>query len=85
MIYTIFIYTKLFTKRNGLIKNNILEAQNYSLYLRGNADKIILGYEFKNQQPFIYALGETKFYIDREEIKESNKLGIAYKIEKLLS
>jgi len=58
----ILIYSKLFMRRNGLIKNNIEEAKKYAHYLEDNAQKIILGQEFKKLQPYIYALDAVKEY-----------------------
>lgn len=84
MLYTILIYTRLFAKRNGLIKNNILEAQNFSKYLKENSDKIILGHEFKNQQPYIYALGEQAHYAKSPTIEKVYKLDLADKIKNML-
>ena len=69
-IVTIFSYGKKFVRRDGLIKNNIAEVQKYVHYLEDNAQKIILGREFKKLQPFIFALDTIKEYpSDLEDYK----------------
>ena len=66
-VAVIFFYSRLFMRRNGLIKNNIEETKKYAHYLEDNAQQIILGQEFKKQQPYIYALDAVKEYPDTTE------------------
>lgn len=76
MVYTIFSYSKIFARRNGLIKDNIHNAVTYADYLIKNADRISLGKEFLNQQPNIQALEVTKFFPFNYNIKDYYRLDI---------
>lgn len=84
MIYVIFVYSSLFSKRNGLIRSNIIEAQDFAKYLKNNASTILLGNDFKNQQANIYALEETANYPKQPQIEAIYKLDIIEKIKSLI-
>lgn len=85
MIYLIFVYSKMFSTRNGLIKNTIDEAQNFARYLHYNHDKITLGYDFKNQQANIYALEKQAVYPLEATTQGVYKLDLADKICQIMS
>ena len=76
MIYTIFKYSGLFTRRNGLIKYNIIEAKNMADSLRTSAENIILGNQFAKNQPIIFALEAESAY---QKAKETE--GDMYRID----
>ena len=76
MIYTIFTYSKLFTKRDGLIRHNVAEANNLSQKLKNNAEQIVIGYEFATQQPNIFALNADDRYTKSTQIENVYKLDI---------
>lgn len=84
MIVIIFVYSSLFAKRNGLIKNNINEAVDFGKYLVNSAQAIVLGREFKNQQANIYALDAVDKYPNSPEIANDYRLDIIPTIQKLL-
>ena len=82
MIYTIFAYTKIFTRRNGLIKNNIKEAVEYHDYLHHNTERISLGKDFLSQQANIFAVEASQYYPVNPNIKEFYRLDIAEELLK---
>ncbi len=84
MIWSIFTYTGLFARRNGLIKNNIKEAIAFGQHLAENAQAIILGHEFKQQQANIYALGVAGQYPKTEEIAKDYRLDLMPTVKNLL-
>jgi hypothetical protein len=84
MIYTIFTYSKLFAKRDGLIRHNIAEANNLMQKLKNNAEQIIIGYEFATQQPNIYALEADDKYNKSTQTESVYKLDIIPEIIKIL-
>jgi hypothetical protein len=84
MIYTIFTYSKLFAKRDGLIRHNIAEANNLMQKLKNNAEQIIIGYEFATQQPNIYALEADDKYNKSAQTENVYKLDIIPEIIKIL-
>ena len=84
MIYTIFTYSKLFAKREGLIRHNIAEANNLMQKLKNNAEQIIIGYEFATQQPNIYALDADDKYNKSAQTENVYKLDIIPEIIKIL-
>ncbi len=84
MIWSIFIYTSLFAKRNGLIKNNIRDAVQFARYLRDNAKAIILGGEFRLQQANIYALDAADNYPKSEETARDYRLDLMPAVIRLL-
>ena len=84
MIWSIFVYSSLFAKRNGLIKNNIKEAVLFGQKLAANAQAIILGREFKQQQANIYALDAGDRYPKTEEIADDYRLDLMPMVKNLL-
>lgn len=76
MIYTIFTYSKLFAKREGLIRHNISEAKNLAVHLRNDAEKIVLGHQFAANQPNIFALDAAGAYTKMPQIASVYKLDI---------
>ena len=52
MVYALGI----FSRRTGLIKHYINDAINFAEYLKKNHDAIVLGKDFLNYQPSIWAL-----------------------------
>ncbi len=84
MIWSIFIYTSLFAKRNGLIKNNIRDAVQFARYLRDNAKAIILGGEFRLQQANIYALDAADNYPKSKETARDYRLDLMPAVIRLL-
>ena len=84
MIYTIFTYSKLFAKREGLIRHNIKEAKDMALRLRNDAEKIILGHRFAANQPNIFALDAAASYAKLPQIATVYKLDVMSEIISLL-
>ena len=84
MIWSIFTYTDLFAKRNGLIKNNIKDAINFGKNLTDNAQAIILGGEFKIQQANIYALDAAAAYPRSWDIAKDYRLDVMPLVKSLL-
>ncbi len=84
MIYTIFTYSKLFAKREGLIRHNIKEAKDMALRLRNDAEKIILGHRFAANQPNIFALDAAAAYAKLPQIATVYKLDVMSEIISLL-
>lgn len=76
MICTIFTYSKLFAKREGLIRHNINEAKNLGETLVNDAEKIILGHRFAQNQATIYALDAARFYPKSAQTATVYKLDI---------
>ena len=83
-IYSIFQYSVLFTKRNGLIKNKIKETEEFKNYLEKNAQAIGMSQEFTTQEANIYALELSKFYPQNAYNNKNYSLDIAKEIENLL-
>ena len=84
MCYSIFQYSVLFTKRNGLIKNKIKETEEFKNYLEKNAQAIGMSQEFTTQEANIYALELSKFYPQNAYNNKNYSLDIAKEIENLL-
>lgn len=84
MIWSIFVYSSLFAKRNGLIKNNIKEAIQFGQYLTDSAEAIILGREFKQQQANIYALDAAGKYPKTDQIAADYRLDLMPMVKNLL-
>lgn len=82
MIYSIFSYTGIFAKRNGLIKNNIREAMEYKEYLIRNVANLSLGRDFLAQQANIAALEISNRFPKEPNIRDYYRLDI---ISKLIS
>lgn len=77
MIYIIFEYSELFSRRGTMVKNRTKEADELKSYLQKNAQKISYSYEFSMQQPFIFALNLDKYYPQNEYNKQFYKLNLA--------
>lgn len=75
-IYVIFAYTAIFTKRSGLIKENVKDAVQLRDYLIRNAETICLGRDFLNQQANIFALDAGEYFQPADSIKDYYKLDI---------
>ena len=84
IIYSIFEYSVLFTKRNGLMKSKIKETDELKNYLEKNAQIIGMSQEFITQEANIYALELNKFYQKNEHNTKNYVLDIAKEIENLL-
>ena len=80
MIYTIFKYGRLFSKREGLIRHNVAEAMILGNNLNDNAKTIILGGQFPAQQANIFVLEATENYKNAAEINNVNKLDLVKKV-----
>lgn len=76
MIYAIFAYTIIFAKRNGLIRNNVKEAQEYKSYLLHNIESISLGRDFLSQQAYIFAFEVSESFPNTNNIKDYYRLDI---------
>jgi len=75
-IYVIFAYTGIFTKRSGLINENVKDAVQLRDYLIRNAETICLGRDFLNQQANIFALDAGEYFQPADSIKDYYKLDI---------
>ena len=85
MICTIFTYSKLFAKREGLIRHNINEAKNLGKTLVNDAEKIILGHRFAQNQATIYELDAARFYPKSAQTATVYKLDIIPEVISFLS
>ncbi len=84
IIYSIFEYSAIFSKRGGLLKNKIKEINNLKTYLENNVSIISISQDFINQQAYIYALDLEKFYAKNDFNKKVYILDDVKKIEALL-
>lgn len=75
-LIVIAYFTKLYTRRSGLLRGNIIEAQNYADYLAQNQENISLGRDFLNQQANIFALDVSHCYHNNPSLKDYYKLDI---------
>ncbi len=66
MVYVIFEYSELFSRRNGLLKQKIKESDDLCHYLKTNAGNIAKTQEFVIQQPNIFACDLQSFYPQNE-------------------
>ena len=73
---TIAFFTKLYTRRNGLLKANIAEVAAYREYLKNNCTRISMGREFLAQQANILALGAEDAYPPADSLKDYFRLDI---------
>ena len=80
MIYVIFAYTEIFSKRSGLMKNNIKDALSFRDYLIDNAATLSLGRDFYAQQANIFALDISAKYPLNPNIKDNYRLIEAEKL-----
>ena len=79
---TMLWFTKIYTKRNGLLKANIAEAANYKQYLKDNKENISMGRDFLNQQANILALEVEGDYPPSEKLKDYYRLDIVQELLK---
>lgn len=84
MIYTIFEYSILFSRRNGVIKGKIKELEELKKYLEKNAQTIGKAYEFSIQQANIFALDLADLYPINEGNKSFYKLDAATELARIL-
>ena len=84
IIYTIFEYSALFTKRGGLLKNKIKETEKLKSYLEKNVLSISISKEFVNQQANIYAFEIDDLYIKTDKNRKFYLLDIAKEIENII-
>ena len=84
IIYTIFEYSALFTKRGGLLKNKIKETEKLKSYLEKNVLSISISQEFVNQQANIYAFEIDDLYIKTDKNRKFYLLDIAKEIENII-
>lgn len=84
IIYSIFEYSAIFSKRGGLLKNKIKEINNLKTYLENNVSIISISQDFINQQAYIYALDLEKLYAKNDFNKKVYILDDVKKIEALL-
>ena len=81
----ILYFARKYTRRDGLIRGNILDAQKHLEYLKKHQDSICLGKDFLNQQANIFALECQSSYPNKSSLKDYYKLDVAQDILKLLS
>ena len=84
MIYTIFRYTKLFARREGLMKNSIKEANKFREFLMKNKETMSMGRDFLPQQANIFALDIDDYFPKNNNIKEYYRLDLVNKIVKMM-
>lgn len=83
-IFIIFEYSALFSRRGGLLKSKIKEAEELSRYLQSHADQINSTAEFSIQQPNIFAFDLDPFYPKNVHNSANYKLDLAQSMEKML-
>lgn len=84
-IITIFIFSKLFVKRSGLLQGFIKEVGEYQTYLLNNQTSIAFGREFMVQQANIFALELSDNFVINDNIRDFYKLDLVVQIIKLLT
>ncbi len=71
----ILVFSKIYTRRNGLLQGNIQDARSYADYLVQNSENISLGKDFLTQQANILALEVDGHYAENTaNIKDYYKL-----------
>ena len=80
----IFVYTKRFSQRNGLLKNYVEEAQKYKNYLSERKESISFGNNFNTFQANIHAVDADDLFPENDRIKASYKLQLAKKLDTLV-
>lgn len=80
MIYCIFEFDEIFSKRSGLIKSKQKETDELRKYLINNADTIGRSLIFYNKQAYIFALELQKYYPQNEYNQSVYKLDYAEKM-----
>ena len=84
IIYIIFEYSGLFTKRGGLLKNKIKDVEKIKTYLEKNVLTISISQEFVNQQANIYAFELDTLYTPNDKNKKAYLLDIAKELESMI-
>ena len=84
IIYIIFEYSSLFTKRGGLLKNKIKDVEKIKTYLEKNVLTISISQEFVNQQANIYAFELDTLYTPNDKNKKAYLLDIAKELENMI-
>lgn len=62
----IFYYYRLFTRRNGLLRNKVKETEEFKSYLQKNPELAVSARDFSSKIPYIYAFGIDNKYKDVE-------------------
>ncbi len=75
-VLTIISFSKLYAKRDGLLKNCICTVENYKTYLESNVENIGISRDFLLLQPAIFALDLADMFKPTENIKDFYKLKI---------
>lgn len=75
-VFTIIAFSKLYAKRDGLLKSSIIDVENYKKYLTDNAENIGMSRDFLLVQPAIFALDLGNLFKPKESIKDFYKLKI---------
>lgn len=75
-VFTIIAFSKLYAKRDGLLKSSIADVENYKKYLTDNAENIGMSRDFLLVQPAIFALDLGNLFKPKESIKDFYKLKI---------
>ncbi len=73
-IYVIFSYNKMFSQRNGLLRNKIKETENYKNYLQKNPELTIDSRDFATKAPYIYAFELENLYTQSSIFTQITKL-----------
>ncbi len=80
IVYAILAYTEIFTKRSGLIKSNIMEAQNYKQFLLEKKDTFSSGRDFLNQQANIFAFDLEQEFLTAQDSKDFYRIDLVREI-----
>lgn len=80
MVYCIFDFEALFSKRSGLLKSKYQEVEDLKKYLISSADTINKSQLFYNRQAYIFALEVEKNYSLNEYNQRFYKLDLAEKV-----
>jgi len=60
--YVIFLFSRIFSKPDGLIRYNVCEAKELAQKLKDDEDRVILNHKFAASQPDIFALDASDYY-----------------------
>ena len=69
----IFYYYRLFSRRNGLLRNKIKETEEYKSYLQKNTELASAARDFGSKIPYIYAFELENKFKDITLLKEIDK------------
>ena len=84
IVYVIYVYSNVFARRNGLIKNNVKEALAYKDFLIKHADTISLGKSFGVEQENIHALEVDEAFLPIIQNSTVYRLNYAQDIDNVL-